>query len=195
MSMKLISCVLAALCVVVALGRRLTESERVEQWYRIHKWPPEWHEEAPSYRALMEEREREIMSIPGADERWENWMQYVQSRFVPSFTPTGFKLATVPQEIFGPLLEAVQRGLDKWDALPTEQAVDAIYNEPNMRAKFIHIGDVARQVHLALLPMHEEWGGMKLMPTSAYGVRMYRNGSSLVMHNDKVIFSHFLNVF
>jgi hypothetical protein len=28
---------------------------------------------------------------------------------------------------------------------------------------------------------------MKLRPTSAYGVRLYQNGSSLVMHYDKVI--------
>jgi hypothetical protein len=29
-------------------------------------------------------------------------------------------------------------------------------------------------------------GGIELIPTSAYGVRLYRNGSSMVMHNDKV---------
>ena len=28
---------------------------------------------------------------------------------------------------------------------------------------------------------------MKLRPTSAYGVRLYQNGSSLVMHHDKVV--------
>lgn len=28
-------------------------------------------------------------------------------------------------------------------------------------------------------------GGIKLKPTSAYGVRLYQNGSSLVMHYDK----------
>jgi hypothetical protein len=27
----------------------------------------------------MENREREIMELTGSDERWENWMQYVQS--------------------------------------------------------------------------------------------------------------------
>ena len=29
-------------------------------------------------------------------------------------------------------------------------------------------------------------GGIKLIPTSAYGVRLYQNGSSLMMHYDKV---------
>ena len=32
--------------------------------------------------------------------------------------------------------------------------------------------------------------GMALRATSAYGVRLYRNGSSMVMHNDKVVLSH-----
>ena len=31
---------------------------------------------------------------------------------------------------------------------------------------------------------------MALRATSAYGVRLYRNGSSMVMHNDKVVLSH-----
>ena len=38
-----------------------------------------------------------------------------------------------------------------------------------------------------LLSLHEQWaGGIKLRPTSAYGVRLYQNGSSLMMHHDKV---------
>ena len=37
------------------------------------------------------------------------------------------------------------------------------------------------QVLDEMRPYHEEWGGMELIGTSAYGVRLYRNGSSLVM--------------
>lgn len=51
----------------------LSEDERIAQWHEKHSWPPKWHDEPPSYRALMEEREREIMQLTGADERWENW--------------------------------------------------------------------------------------------------------------------------
>ena len=39
-----------------------------------------------------------------------------------------------------------------------------------------------------LLDLHEKWaGGIKLVPTSAYGVRLYQNSSSLIMHHDKVM--------
>ena len=37
-------------------------------------------------RALYAAREAEIMSIGGGDERWENWLQFTQSRLVPKFT-------------------------------------------------------------------------------------------------------------
>ena len=32
------------------------------------------------------------MAIPGGNERWENWLQFTQSRLVPKFTPMGFKV-------------------------------------------------------------------------------------------------------
>jgi hypothetical protein len=46
---------------------------------------------------------------------------------------------------------------------------------------------ILNEVHHELLPLHEEWvGGIKLQPTSIYGVRVNRNGSALAMHYDKV---------
>lgn len=38
-----------------------------------------------------------------------------------------------------------------------------------------------------MLPYHEEWvGGMKLKPTSAYGIRLYQNSTTLACHFDKI---------
>lgn len=76
-SIVIASCLLAA---VVLVSSRPTEQERVRLWHETHTWPPTWNEESPGYRALMENREREIMELTGSDERWENWMQFVQSR-------------------------------------------------------------------------------------------------------------------
>lgn len=45
-----------------------------------HVWPPNWQQETPGYLAKAEEREKEIMSLTGSRERWENWMQHVQVR-------------------------------------------------------------------------------------------------------------------
>ncbi len=61
---------------------RPTEQERVQLWHEKHTWPPTWHDESQGYRELMENREREIMALTGSYERWENWMQFVQSLFI-----------------------------------------------------------------------------------------------------------------
>merc|ERR1712107_236650 len=36
-----------------------------------------------------------------------------------------------------------------------------------------------------LKPLHEQWGGVKLLGSIAYGLRLYKNLSSLLMHIDK----------
>ena len=41
-------------------------------------------------KALYDAREAEIMKIAGSDERWENWLQFTQSRLVPKFTEVRF---------------------------------------------------------------------------------------------------------
>jgi hypothetical protein len=167
-------------------ARRLTEAERVDQWRKKHTWPPTWQKESPSYKAAMEKRERQIMAIPGADERWENWMQFTQARMVPTFTEKGFEKVKIPADLQAKLAAAVQEGVDHFDELRNEGAVNAIYQRPGLPPKMVNLKALQRELHLALQPYLEAWaGGVKLKPTSAYGVRLYQNGSSLVMHNDK----------
>jgi hypothetical protein len=166
---------------------RFTEQERVEYWRQHHTWPPTWQPEREGYRKLMEQREREIMELPASDERWENWMQYTIGRMLPSFTQNGYEVATVPPAVFAKLKKAVDKGLENFENLREENHVEAIYVTPGFNSKFIDLGGIASEVHRDLLPYHEKWaGGIKLRPTSAYGVRLYRNGSSLLMHHDKV---------
>ena len=44
-------------------------------------WPPVWQKETEGYLHTQQKREKEIMELPGADERWENWMQHTQVFF------------------------------------------------------------------------------------------------------------------
>lgn len=168
------------------LAGRLSEPERVSQWRQKHTWPPTWQNESEQYKANMAERERRIMAIPGADERWENWMQFTQQRLVPTFTEKGFKLVKIPEKMKEKLTKAVQDGVEHWDDLRSEGSVNAIYHRPGLPPKMLHLNQLSRELHLELQPYLEAWaGGIKLKPTSIYGVRLYQNGSSLVMHNDK----------
>lgn len=167
---------------------RPSEAERVEQWHAEgNVWPPEWQEESEGMQRLMAHREVEVQTqIFGGDERWENWLQLTQSRLVPKFTEVGFEVVDAPKEIFEKLRNAVETGIEKWNTLPSEGNIDVIYHPEGMEPKFVPLGSVQKEVIDALKPLHEAWGGMELRATSAYGVRLYQNGSSLVMHHDKV---------
>jgi hypothetical protein len=45
--------------------------------------------------------------------------------------------------------------------------------------------DLNKLITAELLPLHEEWAGVPLEPTTTYGVRIYKNLSSLLMHVDR----------
>ena len=149
-------------------------------------WPPNWQEESESYHALMEQREAEIMQLTGADERWENWMQFTQGRMLPSFTENGFEVIQTPRHVQEKLKRAVDSGIANWDNLPYEGNVrDSIYG--GVDPKFVDMGGLALEVAGELKELHEQWaGGVQLVHTSSYGVRLYQRGNSMVMHNDKV---------
>ncbi|RYH12717.1 hypothetical protein EON65_37495, partial [archaeon] len=177
-------------CLLVFTVSKFTEAERVAYWHEHHTWPPAWQPETEGYRRLMEEREREIMSLTGADERWENWMQYVSARLLPNFTEKGYAVIKTPPAVHEKLRKAVMAGVADWDRLPHEQGVrESIYaDEP---PKFVNLGSLAWEVLEEMRELHEQWigGEIPLRPTSAYGVRLYQNGSTIVMHNDKT-FTH-----
>ena len=172
------------------VSSRPSEQERVELWHAAgNMWPPTWQPETEGMKRLMEFREKEIMRIDGADERWENWMQYTQSRLVPKFTARGFDVTKIPSHVYEKLLKSCNKALENFDQTGSEGSIDVIYNPPGLDPKFAHMHGVQNEVHEDLRSMHEEWaGGRELIRTSAYGIRMYQNGSSLVMHHDKVSF-------
>jgi hypothetical protein len=171
----------------VEISARPSEDERIDLWHKNNVWPPKWQPESDGYRTTMENREREIQQLTGADERWENWMQYTQARMLPKFTPLGFEVIKTPPAIHAKLATAVKKGIDNWDNLRFEDGVaDSIYGPST--PKFVDLGSLAQEVLGELKDYHENWvGGMKLRPTSAYGVRLYQNQSTIVMHNDKVL--------
>jgi hypothetical protein len=97
----------------IACGRP-TEGERVALWKKKNQWPPNWQPESDGIKALYAEREREIMSMTGSDERWENWLQFTQSRLVPKFTEVGFEIIDTPPEVHRKLINAVKSAVEKW---------------------------------------------------------------------------------
>jgi hypothetical protein len=176
---------------VSVLQARPTEQERVKLWHAAgNTWPPNWQPESDTWKAAMIKREEELLLLPGADERWENWMQFTQSRMIPRFTPNGFQLIQTPPHIQAKLKEHLDRGLERFENLRNESKIDAVYTP--IASKFIDLHGLDREIMKELKPLHEEWSGLELEGTSVYGIRLYRNGSSLVMHYDKV-YSHVIS--
>ena len=167
----------------VGVYGRLTEEERVVEWKKNHQWPPKWHFESLGMKKRMEMREKEIMRIPESGERWENWLQYTQSRYVKKFTKHGYEIRDTPPRVRDMLLADVNRGINNWDNLRSEGHINVVYGS----SKFVDMRPTLEAVHDELLDLHEEWaGGIKLKQTSIYGVRLYENQTSLAMHLDKV---------
>jgi hypothetical protein len=131
---------------------------------------------------------------------------------LPRFTENGFDVIDVPPRIHAALKAKVDEGVANWDNLREEseqkskttmpksrhptpqthkhtligQVADSIYG-PNL-PKFVDLGPLKDEIlnDPEMIGLHEQWwGGGELLGTSAYGVRLYQNGSSMVMHNDK----------
>mmetsp|Transcript_24222 Transcript_24222/g.38908 ORF Transcript_24222/g.38908 Transcript_24222/m.38908 type:complete len:193 (+) Transcript_24222:72-650(+) len=65
----------------------------------------------------------------------------------------------------------------------SEGPVDQIFCDES--PKFVHTGlngKVLRELH----PLHEEWAGVPLEAAISYGMRIYKNGSFLTMHTDRL---------
>ena len=112
-------------------------------------------------------------------------MIFIQTRMLPKFTTNGFEIIQTPSPIHQKLLKALTIGTQNWNNLPTEDPT-IIYNRHGLLPKWFDLQDIGKKIHLELLPLHEAWAGVKLIPSYSYGVRLYQNGSSLMMHCDQV---------
>lgn len=162
---------------------RLVESEREEEYnFRNYSWPIQnYSPHTPGWKSLMESRFAQVEEITDSGKRYEGYIQTIHSAFlVPNFTEHGFGLARAPEE----LTQALQEGIR--DGLPTarlEHRVEVIHGP---QALFVDRPDLTARVLNELQHYAEEWSGVELTPYRAYGFRLYRNESQLMMHVDKM---------
>ena len=100
-------------------------------------------------------------------------------RYTPSFTETGFAKMKTPSAVHRALRAAYDARVDRHF---TETADEL--HMPTGTPDFIDIEDIKGHFHFALQSMHEEWSGQELQPTAVYGLRVYRNGQTLLPHID-----------
>ena len=164
------------------------EKDRVAEFYRRYgkTWPPHHFtsKELPSYTEAMARREAEMMQLTDSQARWDAWMFLAQARLMHNFTVPQWEVVQAPPEIHAKLLKNVRDHLanprrEREDDATAHSGVEGP-NEPD----FIDQERLNYEVLDALKPLHEAWCQCELEPTSVYGVRLYREGATLVDHLD-----------
>lgn len=94
----------------------------------------------------------------------------------------GWGLTRAPEA----LVEELKKKLhDNIATAPHEKDVEVIENEVHAPPLFIENEELNKKVLDTLKPMHEEWAGIELTGSIAYGLRAYQNNTRLLMHVDK----------
>lgn len=107
-------------------------------------------------------------------------MTMLQQRLLPRHDMPEFAVRPVP-EFTRDLLEGLWE-LRRNDVSP--EATDSSYL-PTGTPDFCDLGEIGRELLEQLRPLHEEWSGVDLESTAAYGLRVYRNGQTLARHTDR----------
>jgi len=183
--------IFVALIIFLFLGNQsvhcLYEGDRVEEYHRRkHVWPPLESDYIPNtkgWRKIFQRRFSQLNYIEDSGDRYNGYMSTVYGAVLgKNFTENGWGLTKAPAPILQKLKESLKNGMSK-ENIQTETDSAAI--ETDNRPLFIDQNELNREILLSLLPLHEAWAGVSLVPNNAYGLRVYRNESSLNMHVDK----------
>jgi prolyl 4-hydroxylase len=127
-------------------------------------------------------------------ENWRLQMNMYQPRSVVNYTATGFSKLRVPAALFKQILTFWEINRDQ-QVEEWPERVSTYHNSWTAPTSIVRIendtlpggGDrFASHISNSLRPVLEEWTGMKLASTSAYGVRVYKDGSILAPHVDRL---------
>lgn len=161
---------IAVLCVVAFLVLLFciyyaTKSESFES----PKRPPH-----PKFYEDIPEDHPEVLQLREETEK--------QMKETPTFTADGYKKMQMPEGLYKKLLSAV-RGNDRVPEGPNN-----IFRRTSLGLPPYLVpipSELKKEVEDTLKPILEDWSGTEgLIPTSSYGPREYRRGSSLRMHVD-----------
>jgi len=170
---------------------QMMEKDRINAYReRSYGWPPKLDEYVPSthgWAELQARRFEQISHIPDTSDRYSAYVTNIyNAMFVKNFTELGWGLVRAPEHIFAELQGNLQDALRNVDgdvnSLPNEIDIRGVEGEH--KSKFVSQEDVNWKILNELLPLHEEWAGVKLTPQNAYGLRLYQNNTNMLMHID-----------
>jgi hypothetical protein len=161
------------------------EDARLKEYHRRnYTWPPlesEFIPATPGWRQLYQRRMKQVDRLSQQDNSYDAYIHSISCALItPNYTESGWGLTRSPTYLWETLNNSLV-------ALPTaeeeeyEDAIDTI-----LRPLFIKLStEVKDEVLRAVQPILEAWSGVELVPSMAYGLRVYRNTSKLYMHVDR----------
>jgi len=175
---------LAGILSLLCCGLALDELERRSEYYRRgHEWPPrDFHPGTEGWKKLMERRFKQLKRIDNSNDKYNAFLSTVHSAInCKNFTENGWGLTKAPKPIIEALRKSLNEGLENEPKYETKTLAIETENLPF----FIDQYDLNFRIMHEMLPLHEAWAGVELVPNNAYGLRVYRNNSHLNMHVDK----------
>jgi len=183
--MKIAGIKVVLVALFVPMVHSMGEEERLREYSaRGYKWPfVKLIPNTEGWKKIFKRRWQQIERIEDSNARYNAWVQSMSSAMTAhNFTENGWGLARAPSELVEELKKKIRDNLA--DA-PTEKNVDVIENEMGAEPLFIENRALNQKTLEELKPMHEEWSGVELIGSIAYGLRVYQNNSRLLMHVDK----------
>jgi len=190
-AIKILVAISIVVCTINTPGASagLIESERMEEYHRRgHTWPPnpqDYTPNTPGWQTLNERRFKQLSHVDDTSgERYESHMAIVHSALqCRNFTEYGWGVTKAPQAVVDKLKKRLHDGLKNENK---KQERSDVCQETDADPFFINDDKMNQEILNELLPLHEAWAGVELVPNNAYGLRVYRNGTNLLMHLDKM---------
>lgn len=184
----LVSLSVASFHAVIGVGAPLQEKDRLAEYKaRNHTWPPLPDEYlTEGWRKIFEQRFRQLDALDLEGNSYNGYMGAVHAGLLcKNFSEYGWGLTRAPQGLVEELQTSLQNGLAMgFDSLPIENEMLSSINTPN-RPLFIHQRELNQRALQVIQPIAEAWSDTKLIGSMAYGLRIYRNESTLNMHIDR----------
>lgn len=117
--------------------------------------------------------------------------EYSDYTELPKLTTDGFKLVKCPNETWGIIKDVYELLKFKEQEELFDGKTDIIKGtSDSSMMSFEHAPNINKFLHKQLKPLHEQWANTSLEESALYGIRSYKNGSSLIMHRDRVKTHH-----
>jgi prolyl 4-hydroxylase len=120
------------------------------------------------------------------------------NEYIPNYTQVGFKKEKVDDQLFEKIKKFYTSNLEKNKPEFVEGGYVEIQETGESGSDVIELSDKLRkEIHNSLKPQLEAWSKTELIPTFVYGIRVYKKGSVLMPHRDRLkthIISAIINV-